>query len=102
MRPNTEVKPRRVVEQSTWQAVPAMWFAERSGFGLNALLGAHADALQTARHSIADWHPSVITIDLIVVKAARYARGRARIRSIHEMKVQMGGCGVPRVAHLTK
>ena len=36
---NARVKPRRVVEQSTWQAVPAMCFAERSGFGLNALLG---------------------------------------------------------------
>src|SRR3546814_15507286 len=36
---NTYVKPRRVVERSTWQAVPAMCFAERSGFGLNALLG---------------------------------------------------------------
>src|SRR5690606_2770842 len=33
------VKPRRVVEQSAWQAVPAMCFEERSGFGLNALLG---------------------------------------------------------------
>ena len=27
------------MERSTWQAVPAMCFAERSGFGLNALLG---------------------------------------------------------------
>src|SRR5690606_3507791 len=25
--PNTRVKPRRVVKRSTWQAVPAMWFA---------------------------------------------------------------------------
>ena len=26
-RPNARVKPRRVVERSTWQAVSAMWFA---------------------------------------------------------------------------
>src|SRR3546814_37245 len=31
--------PRRVVEPSTWQALPAMCLVERSGFGLNALLG---------------------------------------------------------------
>src|SRR3546814_5938170 len=37
--PNTYVKPRRAVERSTWHALPAMWFAERNGFGLNALLG---------------------------------------------------------------
>src|SRR5690606_20099333 len=35
MRANTQVKPRRVVERSTWQAVSAMCFAERSGFGLD-------------------------------------------------------------------
>ena len=27
------------MEQTTWQAAPAMWFVERSGVGLNALLG---------------------------------------------------------------
>ena len=33
------------MEQSTWQAVPAMCFAERSGFGLNALLGRVATSM---------------------------------------------------------
>jgi hypothetical protein len=37
---------------------------------MNELLRTHADALEAARNSIADRHPSVITIDLIVVKAA--------------------------------
>src|SRR5690606_33226828 len=42
-------KPRRAVEQTRWQAVPAMWFVERSGVGLNALLGrcASFDMLKT-------------------------------------------------------
>ena len=39
MRSNTRVKPKRVVEVKTWQAFSAMFLPERSGFGLNELLG---------------------------------------------------------------
>src|SRR5690606_28217354 len=50
--PNTQVKPRRVVEHSTWQAVPAMCCAERSGFGLNALLGGSRDNRLIEKHML--------------------------------------------------
>ena len=46
LRPNARVKPRRAVERNTWQALPAMWFAERSGFGLNDLLGRRTPSLR--------------------------------------------------------
>ena len=36
---NAQVKPGRVAEQRTWQALPAMLFVERNELGLNALLG---------------------------------------------------------------
>src|SRR5690625_2814187 len=48
-----QVEPRRAVEQTTWQAVPAMWFVERSGVGLNALLGFTPVALGNARGILA-------------------------------------------------
>jgi len=39
---------------------------------------------------------------LIVIKAARYTRGCARIWSGHEMKVKMRSSGVPRMADCTE
>src|SRR3546814_11431594 len=39
LRPNALVNPTCVVEPTTWQALPAMLLVERSGFGLNDLLG---------------------------------------------------------------
>src|SRR3546814_10141533 len=45
LRPNALVNPTCVVEPTTWQALPAMLLVERSGFGLNELLGAKPGAV---------------------------------------------------------
>src|SRR3546814_9130285 len=41
IKPNTTLNPSCVVDRTTWQALPAMLLVERSGFGLNELLGAN-------------------------------------------------------------
>src|SRR3546814_20703650 len=45
IKPNTTLNPSCVVDRSTWQALPAMLLVERSGFGLNELLGAKPGAV---------------------------------------------------------
>jgi len=69
---------------------------------IDELLGAHANTLQAPRHPLANRNPDAITMRLIVIKAARYTRGCARIWSGHEMKVKMRSRGVPRMADCTE
>src|SRR3546814_20562197 len=87
-KPNACVNPTGVMEPTTWQALSAMLLVERSGFGLNELLGA---CLVATSHNVFEQRPS-IDLDWVAIRSptgmkaltliqTERAPGRERVRT---------------------